>query len=212
MSHRGQNPVNNTVQLWNGTRWVSFPNLNFQAAVLSTASSLWVESDASVGLTLGGANRRSLSPVYDGTGNPLIATKRIFAHRTGEGDGTEPQVIELPKIISGVSPVIITGPHSILLADILIAVTHSSGSVAIGSRYVAKWTVDSADPFPYVGQGVEALGNTLTPSLTLAAGVVGAGPPNEGAPTLTVNYSGFSPGDTMRYMLDITLALMGIVE
>lgn len=200
------------MQIWNGTRWVFYPSLSFKSAVLSTSSSLWVDSDSSAGLTLAGANRRSLSPIYNGTGNPLIATKRIFAHRTGEAGGADPQLIELPKIISGVTPLVLPGPRSMLLADILLGVSHSGGSITIGNRYVARWTVDASGDFPYASQGVEPLGNTLNVNMVVTAGTVAGGEPNEGAPTIEVNYTGFSDLDTMRYMLDINMSLMGIVE
>jgi len=141
----------------------------------------------------------------------LIATKRVFAHRTGDAGGADPQVIELPKIISGVSPLVIAGPKSLLLVDILLGVTHSGGSTTIGNRFVAAWTVENAEPFPYIDRGVEALGNTVNVNMVVTAGTSPGGP-NEGAPTITVNYTDYTDADTMRYMLDMQMHLMGIVE
>lgn len=212
MSHRGQNQTNDTVQIWNGTQWVAYNSLSFQTAELDAASSLWVDSDSSAGLTLGGANRRSLSPVYNGTGNPLIATKRVFAHRTGVAGGADPQIIELPKVISGVAPLLVTGPKSLLLADILLGVSHDGSSTTIGTRYVAKWEVQASGTFPYFERGVEALGNAVDADFVITNGTVAESAPNEGAPTVTVNYNGFTAADTLRYMLDITMTLVGIVE
>jgi len=212
MSHRGKNPRANTVQVYNGTEWVSYDALSFEKNVLTIPKSLWVDSDDSLGLTLDGANRRSLSPVYNGTGNPLIATKRIFAHRLGDAGGADPQVIELPKIVSGVSPLVITGPKSLLVVDILLGVTHNNGSTNIGNRFVATWSIENAGDFPYINRGVEALGNTVDADMVVTAGTVAESEPNEGAPTITVNYNGYTAVSSMRYMLDMQMHLMGIVE
>lgn len=138
-------------------------------------------------------------PIYDGDSTGVYASEHIYAHREGVGGGGDPQVITLPQVIDGQNPFEggAASPAFVLVAKVTATMTHSGGSVFVATEFIAAWEVDTV----YSNPAEQNLG-TSDAGFVLTASVV------EGNPTLTVNYTSLTTGDTFRYMLDIELALM----
>lgn len=198
MAHRGQNTGSNTVQIWNGTRWVAYSALSFETSIVSVANSLWRSADDEFGHTIATDRREGFSHEYlSGPTGEVFSTRRLFAQAVGQGGGGDPQTLTLPADVLGVATTPESAPTNILVAEFLVAVTHASGSTLIAERYVAAWSSSSAV------ERIAAIGGITDPNLVVDSSAVG--PPY----TITVNYNGF-PGDDLRYMLDIELKVMGV--
>lgn len=207
MSHRGQNQTADTVQVWDGTRWVAYNSVQLKAALSAVPNALWHEPGNSVlGYTTAVGMRNALGPEYNGgPANPAMLEKVIYAQRLGAANVA--QNIDLPTAVLGISAANLLGGNdgaAVMVAEVVIAVTQANASGVISvSKYLlawnniinqAAWDEDTTVPQP--------LNNTVDANLIFSYTSIA------GVPRLTVNYTTADSG-SVRYMLEIRLKVMG---
>lgn len=200
MTHRGQNPVNNTTQIWDGSKWDDFPNLSLNDAVVATPGGLWVPT-ASMQLGYTGNNglREAFSHTLDdqATGTPFFSeTKLIVAV---ESPTEAPVAYTLPTTVNGVTPV--GKSQAKLIAQLMVSATRNDGSDYSVATYTAWW--------PYIA-GAYNLGNgDIVANQITAPDIIVTINVSAGAAVLEFSYA--LTADQPRYIVDIDLKLVGFL-
>jgi hypothetical protein len=207
MTYRGENSEAQTVQLWNGSRWIELKNLKLEDALSTTIDTLWRDAQSTLGFTGSAGARESLSSRVDISGSDLasvqVAKVKLFV--VLDAPNMDPVPLDLGRVFNGLTPLPQASSRNPprLSADILVQVNRVDGSSRDVQRFVASWY------FSFAGDAVDVDCNELTNvgGSTVVAATVDGGSP--AGPRLTFAQS--ATGDGPRYLIELDLTFVNSI-
>lgn len=201
MTYRGQNPVIDTVQIWNGSRWVSFDALSFSGSINAGAGYVWKDAEGRIGFS----NAQSLEGLtHDLVNNSTATPAYVKDNRVVVLESPDEADVSytMPIPVNGITPTAsgVTRLTPKLVVEATVSVIRADGSDYSVQKWLAWWDW-TAGGYGFRDQTI--LSNPAdSTNLVVTFSDTGVGP---SAPVITIGDSATS--NEPRYFVEMSRKL-----